>query len=208
MKEPKKDKLKAIEERVKAMIEKREGEISQLEEKARYFRDEAEKARDDLEKAIESGDGEAYDKAKAALDFAQGRLEHPARRLSLLRFKAIPQEEYKAMCAEVESYILEQDEKAKARLAALSEEMRDISDELKEKTFKANDILEALQSELYKNKDRATAKSGAFISNQDKKKVATLQTTQWGLVGVNSYAYKVFRDLETKQAQPAGKVWG
>lgn len=200
-----KDKLETIEERVNAMIKSRDSEMIQLEEQAELIRGEMEKANQEIEEAIESGDGEKYMKAKAAFDVAQGRLEHPARRISHLRFNAIKQEEYKAMCAEVESYILEQDEKAKARLAALSEEMRDIADDLKEKTFKANDILEALQSELYKNKDRARAKNGSFIHRHDKKEVSTINTTQWGLAGVNSYAYKSFREPDTKRNQPNEK---
>ena len=154
-----------------------------------------------VEEAAKEGNPLEYKKAKQELEDARDIKEMYERRYNAFIEKPqISEEDYKRIISEImaEYDILQLN--AKDSLAKLAEEMKAISDHLRDAATEANDALRHLQHDLFMDGDRMRAKNGTLCNPADEKRIRDYSAIRWGQVAVESLIYSNYiRNRESNE---------
>lgn len=183
--------VKAAESKAKEILAKRAEELKLLAEQIDREAAEIERAKEAMQAATAAGDLKAYQQAKAARRDAEDAKEmHEARIHGLNDQPLISKGEYDKAVADIYAELAAEDDKAKQQLAALSDKMEAVAEQLREDMEQANAVLHLLQTNVYKDADRTKDKAGRVIRLPHEDKTIDKWTTiQWGKAGVTHYQY-------------------
>ena len=188
--------MKAIKEAdklVKKILSDRVAETAFLEEELAKDKAAVAAAEAAIAEAVTSSSLEEYQKAKIARRNALDAKEmHDARMKALKNAPLISAGDYRKTVESILAEVTEMDSAARTRLASLSEEMEDCAMNLREDVETANDVLQRLQHDLYKDADRAKlGGTNQPYNESDRKQIdrSKLDTVDWGLAGVRHYQY-------------------
>ena len=183
--------VKAAEAKAKEILAKRAEELKLLAEQIDREAAEIERAKEAMQAATTACDLKAYQQAKAARrDEEDAKEMHEARIHGLNDEPLISKGEYEKAVADIYAELAAADDKAKQQLAAYSDKMEAVAEELREDMEQANAVLHLLQTNVYKDADRTKDKSGRVLRLQHEDKTIDKWTTiQWGKAGVTHYQY-------------------
>lgn len=188
--------MKAIKEAdklVKKILSDRVSETAFLEEELAKDNAAVAAAEAAIAEAVTSSNLEEYQKAKIAHRNALDAKEmHDARMEALKNAPLISARDYRKTVESILAEVTEMDRAARTRLASLSEEMEDCAMNLREAVVTANDVLQRLQHDIYRDADRAKhGETNQPYNECDRKQVdrSKLDTVDWGLTGVRHYQY-------------------
>lgn len=180
-----------VENLVNKILSDRVTETAELTEKVKQGAAAVAAANEAMAAATVAGDVKAYQKAKADRRNAADAKEMYDARLNALNDKPlISRVDYEKAVADIYGEIAALDDQKKQRLAKLSEEMEAEALDLQEATTKANEVLNRLQNEIYKNADRSRSSTGEMMMfSFEDRKVEKWDTINWGKAGVKHYQY-------------------
>ena len=147
-----------------------------------------------MDAATASGNLEAYQAAKKKrADLIDAKEMHEKRLKDLNEKPLISKAEYEEAVAGIYAEFASFDDKAKAKLRELSDQMYAVSIELAEATSRANDVLTKLQTDVYRDADRTRSGKGNIIPMAtETKAVNKWDTISWGQTGVKSPQYQTY----------------
>lgn len=149
-----------------------------------------------MEAATTAGDVKAYQKAKADRQDAADAKEMHTKRLEALESNPlISKAEYEKAVADIIAEIAAADDQTKAALVKLSDEMNAAALDLSEAISRANDALQRLQHDIYRDADRTkNPKTGEpnLALTHEVKAYKKHDTVLWGRAGVRTAQYEAY----------------
>ena len=194
------EKLKVVtelENRIDWILSDRKAELEQLDEKIQAAETAISTADAQMQKATVSGDLDEYRQAKAERQTALDMCEmSESRRVALETKPLITEAEYRRTLADVRAELAAENDAAKQKLTALSDQMNGIAEELHDKLNRANDALARLQHDVYRDADRSrNSKTGEILPIEHERAQdpqAFYGTVKWGRVGVENPGYSAY----------------
>lgn len=181
-----------IENKVNRILSDKANEIAELEEKIKADQKAKDTALLAMEQATTEGNIKAYQEAKARRRDAEDAKEMHETRLDFLKNKPlISRRDYEKAVSDIFLEVAAVDNQTKQALAALSEQMRTQAIELQEYINHANEVLNHLQHDVFRDADMTKhPKTGQPYISSEEKTVNNFETVHWGMVGVSTLAYK------------------
>lgn len=200
--------VKAAESKAKEILAKRAEELKVLAEQIDREAAAIARAKEEMQAATIAGDLKAYQQAKAARRDAEDAKEmHEARIHGLNDQPLISKGEYDKAVADIYAELAATDDKAKQQLAAYSDKMEAVAEELRQDMEKANAVLHLLQANVYKDADRTKDRNGHIIRVPHEDKTIDKWTTiSWGKAGVTHYQYGEYTGRRVEDRSD-GKQW-
>lgn len=200
--------VKAAESKAKEILAKRAEELKVLAEQIDREAAAIARAKEEMQAATIAGDLKAYQQAKAARRDAEDAKEmHEARIHGLNDQPLISKGEYDKAVADIYAELAAADDKAKQQLAAYSDKMEAVAEELRQDMEKANAVLHLLQANVYKDADRTKDRNGHIIRVPHEDKTIDKWTTiSWGKAGVTHYQYGEYTGRRVEDRSD-GKQW-
>ena len=176
--------------RIQELLDGREAEIASVKVKFEKASASVSAADREAEKAMQQGDIAAFKAATSKKSDAAEEKTMFAQRLDYLTTKPlISAEEYQTLVSAIFEEHREKKAGAKQRLAEMAEKMSAISEEFSALTKEANETLEKLQRDVYRNADRQKLKDGSYMPNTQKR-VDGSDVWHWGRIAITSPYYE------------------
>ena len=183
---------KTAEKKIEKILADKTTETADLLEQITAQEKAASSAAEAMEKATAQGDVNAYMAAKEEYTAANEIKEMHETRLNHLNAKSlINRQEYEKVVADIYSEWEIENEKTKEKIIAYAEEMYAAAGELRGATKHANEILQRLQHEIYRDMDRTKTRNGKiiYLSGQNKM-IPDFDVCNWGELAAKNYMYE------------------
>jgi chromosome segregation ATPase len=166
---------------------------SQLEEEKAAVKD----LEEEMDTATAAGDLAGYQKAKTAKRNKSDAIEmHTKRYKQLTEAPLISTVEYNRTMADIMGELTSQNNKAKEELAALADQMKEISDRMSETIEYGNKLLHKWQHDIYKDDASIVNAAGKKIYMDNlEKQFKDFSAVRFGMDVVGNYNYKTFRGI-------------
>lgn len=166
---------------------------SQLEEEKAAVKD----LEEEMDTATAAGDLAGYQKAKTAKRNKSDAIEmHTKRYKQLTEAPLISTVEYNRTMADIIGELTSQNNKAKEELAALADQMKEISDRMSETIEYGNKLLHKWQHDIYKDDASIVNAAGKKIYMDNlEKQFKDFSAVRFGMDVVGNYNYKTFRGI-------------
>ena len=181
--------------RIESILADREKELIALDEQISVDAEAIAAANAAMEKATGAGNLKEYQQAKADRANALDAKEmHEARRDALRNKPLISSADYEKTVSAIVSAVAGVESDTKKTLCGLSDEMAAAAADLEAVARNANDILQRLQHEVYRDADRSRhPKTGEVLPlDHERKQVNPYSTINWGRQGVKCAQYEAY----------------
>lgn len=174
--------IKEAKAKIERIVKDQATELADIGEQQKKTKEIIAKANAEMQKAEASGDVDLYKINLRERNEAADVLEmYDRRRKALIGKPLVSEADYKKLAAMVKNEVSEEEEKAKARMKEVCNELQALAAHLKEIQTEANETLRRLQGDIYKNADRSkhqTTGTILYLSHEDLK-VDIFRTIKW-----------------------------
>lgn len=181
--------------RIEDILAAREKELTLLDALIKTEEEEITGANHAMAEATAANSIEEYRMAKAHRESAKDAREmHEARRDALRNKPLISSADYEKTVSAIVSAVAGVESDTKKTLCGLSDEMAAAAADLEAVARNANDILQRLQHEVYRDADRSrNPKTGELMPiDYERKQVNPYTTINWGRQGVKCAQYESY----------------
>lgn len=152
------------------------------------------KADSDMKNAVAKNDLEAFQKAKKALQDAKDSRElHEAWSKNMEEQPGITEAEYKSIVSAIYAELDALEHETLQKAVKLADEMAAAGDALRKAQEHANEVLQKLQHDVYKDADRMRSKGGEIIyTTSENKAVDKWETINFTQAAKNHFIYGAY----------------
>lgn len=190
-------KLETLNQKADQILQDKQSQLeklsTQLEEEKAAVKD----LEEEMDTATAAGDLAGYQKAKTAKRNKSDAIEmHTKRYKQLTEAPLISTAEYNRTMADIMGELTSQNNKAKEELAALADQMKEISDRMSETIEYGNTLLHKWQHDIYKDDASVVNAAGKKIYMDNlEKQFKDFSAVRFGMDVVGNYNYKTFRGI-------------